>query len=104
RAYLLRLCYRGKENDCRVLLPKRNVTDSLPIPIVAMPLRFTIRDLLWLTLVVAFGMAAWLFSGHISSLTSETESMQTRMREIGPGRQIVWPRDTPAASKRSTPF
>jgi len=31
-----------------------------------MPLRFTIRDLLWLTLVVALGLGWWLEHSHLS--------------------------------------
>jgi hypothetical protein len=58
-----------------------------------MRLRFTIRDLLWLTLVVGLLTAVSLsflrLHGDAANLTSETKKMQKRLDENR--GQIVWP-------------
>ena|SRR5436190_118616 len=51
-----------------------------------MRFRFTIRDLFWLTLVVAIGVGWWLSCCKIASMTSAQKELQIKARQFEDNR------------------
>jgi hypothetical protein len=47
-----------------------------------MKLRFTLRDLFWLTLVIALSIALWLNGRSVRRETAELERMRASLRQV----------------------
>ena len=55
-------------------------------------MRFTIRDVLWLTVVVARGLAWWIDRSHLSETSRKWRffALTTRLRLEEEGQQFRW--------------
>jgi hypothetical protein len=47
-----------------------------------MRLRFTIRDLLWLTVVAALSAGWWLNRSKLASVESDRKNLETKLRQV----------------------
>ena len=61
-----------------------------------MPLRFTIRDLLWLTVVVALAVGWWLDLRQIQAMKAESD----QLRLVTDVKMFVWQNIVPQSANR----